>query len=382
MKILLLGEYNSSHYTLKEGLTTLGHNVTVLGFGDGFKKRTVDVNFKLKYTKGIGLLVRKIIYKLFKTDITSLAVKKQFYQHQELFANNDIVQLINENSFQTVPRIEKELLNFIFTNNKNVFLMSCGTDYPSVKYALENKFRYSIATPYLENKGTKDKFLHLTQYVTKDYEALHHFIYEHINGVIASDLDYHIPLLGNSKYLGMVPNPIQIDKLKYIPPTMTDKIVIFHGINADNYYKKGNDLFEEALKIILEKYDSKIEIITVKSVPYDTYIKLFDSAHILLDQVYAYDQGFNALEAMAKGKVVFTGAEKEWLEYYHIEEDSVAINALPDPVLIAEKLEWLILNPEKIVEISKNARKFVEEKHNYVESARQYLEKWTTSLKP
>ena len=382
MKILLLGEYNSSHYTLKEGLTTLGHNVTVLGFGDGFKKRTVDVNFKLKYTKGIGLLVRKIIYKLFKTDITSLAVKKQFYQHQELFANNDIVQLINENSFQTVPRIEKELLHFIFTNNKNVFLMSCGTDYPSVKYALENKFRYSIATPYLENKGTKDKFLHLTQYVTKDYEALHHFIYEHINGVIASDLDYHIPLLGNNKYLGMVPNPIQIDKLKYIPPTMTDKIVIFHGINADNYYKKGNDLFEEALKIILEKYDSKIEIITVKSVPYDTYIKLFDSAHILLDQVYAYDQGFNALEAMAKGKVVFTGAEKEWLEYYHIEEDSVAINALPDPVLIAEKLEWLILNPEKIVEISKNARKFVEEKHNYVESARQYLEKWTATFKP
>lgn len=382
MKILLLGEYNSSHYTLKEGLTTLGHNVTVLGFGDGFKKRTVDVNFRHKYTKGIGLFVRKIIYKLFKTDITSLAVKKQFYQHQELFANNDIVQLINENSFQTVPRIEKELLNFIFTNNKNVFLMSCGTDYPSVKYALENKFRYSIATPYLENKGTKDKFLHLTQYVTKDYEALHHFIYEHINGVIASDLDYHIPLLGNSKYLGMVPNPIQIDKLKYIPPTMTDKIVIFHGINADNYYKKGNDLFEEALKIILEKYDSKIEIITVKSVPYDTYIKLFDSAHILLDQVYAYDQGFNALEAMAKGKVVFTGAEKEWLEYYHIEEDSVAINALPDPVLIAEKLEWLILNPEKIVEISKNARKFVEEKHNYVESARQYLEKWTATFKP
>ena len=40
----------------------------------------------------------------------------------------------------------------------------------------------------------------------------------------------------------------------------------------------------------------------------------FDTAHILLDQVYAYDQGYNALEAMAKGKVVFTGAEKEWEE--------------------------------------------------------------------
>ena len=33
---------------------------------------------------------------------------------------------------------------------------------------------------------------------------------------------------------------------------------------------------------------------------------------------------------MAKGKVVFTGAEKEWLDYYEASEDTIAINALPD----------------------------------------------------
>ena len=38
-------------------------------------------------------------------------------------------------------------------------------------------------------------------------------------------------------------------------------------------------------------------------------IKNYEQAHIILDQVYAFDQGYNALEAMAKGKVVFTGAE-------------------------------------------------------------------------
>jgi hypothetical protein len=31
-----------------------------------------------------------------------------------------------------------------------------------------------------------------------------------------------------------------------------------------------------------------------------TYINSYNKAHILLDQVYAYDQGYNALEAMAK----------------------------------------------------------------------------------
>jgi hypothetical protein len=39
-------------------------------------------------------------------------------------------------------------------------------------------------------------------------------------------------------------------------------------------------------------------------VPYATYIELYNKSHIVLDQVFSYDQGYNALEAMAKGKVV------------------------------------------------------------------------------
>ena len=77
-------------------------------------------------------------------------------------------------------------------------------------------------------------------------------------------------------------------------------------------------------------------------------IKSYNECHIFLDQLYAYDQGYNALEAMAKGKVVFTGAEKEWLEYYDLEENSVVINALPDVNYLVEKLSVLIENPEEI----------------------------------
>ena len=57
MKILLVGEYNSSHHTLKEGLVALGHQVTVVGLGDGFKKRKVDVNFVQPYTSGFKLFL-------------------------------------------------------------------------------------------------------------------------------------------------------------------------------------------------------------------------------------------------------------------------------------------------------------------------------------
>lgn len=380
MKILLLGEYNSSHYTLKEGLQKLGHEVLVVGLGDGFKKRVVDINFKVRYTKGFSRIIRQIIYKVLRINITSNNIKKQFNNQKQHFKDFDIVQLINESPFQTIPKVEQELLNFIFKHNKNVFLLSCGTDYVSVKYAFEKKFRYSILTPYFENKVDKKDFWHVMMRLTEPYIKLHEYVYKNVKGVLASDLDYHLPLLENEKYLGMVPNAIQHEKLKYQELKVTGKIVIFHGINITNYYKKGNNIFEEALDILNKKHAEKIDIITVKSLPYNEYIKAFDKAHILLDQVYAYDQGYNALEAMAKGKVVFTGAEQEWLDYYNIEEDTIAINALPDANKIAEKLEWLVLHPEKITEISKNARAFIEEHHNYENVAKIYLEKWQSKL--
>ena len=379
MKILLVGEYNSIHYTLKEGLETLGHHVTVVGLGDGFKKRSVDVNFRQPYENGFKNFLKRAVYKVFKVDLNSESIKKQFFKHKHIFQGNDIVQLVNENSFSTLPSVEKQLLTYIFKNNKNVFLLSCGTDHLSVKYAMEEKFRYSIATPYLEKRGTEKQFQHMIQCLKPEFEELHHFIVENVKGILASDLDYHIPLLDHPKYLGMVPNPINLEKLDFKPLQINGRINIFHGINQNNYYKKGNDIFEAALEILKQTHSEKIEITTVCSVPYAEYIKAFDSCHILLDQVFAYDQGYNALEAMAKGKVVFTGAETEFLAYYQLAEDSVAINALPDANAIAEKLRSLIDHPEKLKEISRNARAFVEKEHHHVLGAKRYLEKWNAS---
>jgi hypothetical protein len=42
-------------------------------------------------------------------------------------------------------------------------------------------------------------------------------------------------------------------KLAY-SPNIENKIIYFHGINEANYLKKGNAYFEDALKIIENKY--------------------------------------------------------------------------------------------------------------------------------
>jgi len=143
-----------------------------------------------------------------------------------------------------------------------------------------------------------------------------------------------------------------------------------------SYLKKGINYFEKALEIIREKHTDKVEIVVTENLPYSEYISIYNKAHILLDQVFAYDQGYNALEAMAKGKVVFTGAETEFLNQYQLQEDEVCINALPNENEIAAKLSFLIEHPEKILEISKNARNFIEKEHDYKTIAEKYLACW------
>jgi glycosyltransferase involved in cell wall biosynthesis len=380
MKILLIGEYSRLHNSLKEGLVQLGHEVVIVGNGDGFKNYPVDILLKNNYTKGPLNILRKILHRLLKIDLNSISIEKQFNTYKEQLKGFDIVQLINERPFKTIAETEKKLLNYILENNKNVFLLSCGYDFPSVDYAMKKKFRYSILTPYFEDKVTKKEFNPILLHLENQHKEIHYYLYKNIKGVISSDMDYHLPLEGNSKYLGLIPNPINTDKILFTKNHLQDKIIIFHGINKANYYKKGNDIFEEALEIINSRYKDKVEIISTTDIPYNDYINIYNKAHILLDMVYAYDQGYNALEAMAKGKVVFTGAEQEWLDYYGLEKNTVAINAEPSVDDIVENLEWLIKNPKLIVKISKNARNFIEQEHNYIRIAERYLNVWQASI--
>lgn len=376
MRILLVGEYSRLHNSLKEGLLVLGHQVTLVSTGDGFKDFPSDILLQHKYNEGILKKIKVGIFKLFGINISSQSLKNQFFKQKEKFKGYDVVQLINESPFGILPKHEKEIIAYLKQNNKKLFLLSCGTDYTSVKYAFEKKFRYSIFSPYFAGKISEKEFFPALKYLKPEYKELHDFVFDRVDGIIASDLDYDIPLQGTEKYLGLIPNPVNTEKLKYLPISVGEKITIFHGINRANYFKKGNDYFEAALEKLQQQYPSKIEVITVENVPYSEYIKKYNSAHIILDQVFAYDQGYNALEAMAKGKVVFTGAETEFLKSYTLGEDEVCINALPDVKNIVKKLSGLIENPEKIAAISENARKFIGREHRFDKVAERYIKAW------
>ena len=377
MKILLIGEYSNLHNSLKKGLLNLGHEVILLGSGDGFKKYDVDILikstiFENKYLK----IIAKIIDKVFKFSLNELEIYFKSKKIIKKLADFDIVQLINERPFNTSANLEISLLKHVFKNNKKVFLLACGVDHKSISYANDKKFKYSILTPYFENNSLKKEYRHILKYLDSDHSKLSNYIEQNIQGIISSDLDYHIPYVNSKKYIGMIPNPIDTDTLNEDGNSINKKIVILHAINSKNKLKKGNKFFKKSLSIIEAKYSNKVEIIRTTDQAYSEHIKNVKNCDILLDQVYAYDQGYNALEAMAMGKVVLTGAEKEWREHYNIVEDYVVINAMPDVSYLVEKLSWLIENPEKIKMISKNAREFILKYHDYNVITKKYLKAW------
>ncbi|GLB53737.1 glycosyl transferase family 1 [Neptunitalea chrysea] len=381
MKILLLGEYSGFFNSLKEGLTTIGHDVILAGRKDGFKNYSVDISFEPEFSsKGFPFLLRKAIHKFTKIDMGVWEVFYLFKKASNRLKNFDVVFLINEQPLTKHYYTEKRILDFIFKHNKNVFLSACGDDYTYINYLLKNDLSHHVLSAYLKNpKALKTNYSHSLLYTTKNSKKLHEFVIQHVKGIIPGDYDYVMAYEGLPKVELLIPFPVRLQLFDYTPPIIDNKIIIFHGINKLNIHKKGNNYFIKALELIAKKYKDKVEIITAVSLPYNEYITKYNSCHILLDQANAYDQGYNALEAMAKGKVVFTGASKQWQDHYKLQEDTIAVHAVPNEELMAKKLSFLIENPDKILEISKNARAFIEQEHDCVKVAEKYINTWENS---
>lgn len=377
LRILLIGEFSRLHNSLKEGLLALGHEVVIVGNGDGFKNYPVDLSTKAKWCETqIGKIPRSVVYRIFRYDIAQIEFGIRFYFHLKKLKGFDVVQLINESAIQTVPLLERWLLKKIIRQNKKIFLLCCGVDHLVAKFLLHKRARYSIMNPYFENTLSHPEYLFVLDYLSGDRKKTHQLVYRNCQGVIASDIDYVLPMQHHPKYLGLVPNPVNTDKITYSENIPSHKINVFLGINRQTYYTKGIGYFEKALQAIENKYAEKVNIIVSENLPYESYIALFDTAHIVLDQVFSFDQGYNALEAMAKGKVVFTGAETEFLEHYGLHENQVAINALADVDYLVERLSWLIENPQQIEKMGTAARKFIEDEHDYLKIAEKYVKTW------
>jgi hypothetical protein len=153
-------------------------------------------------------------------------------------------------------------------------------------------------------------------------------------------------------------NDIQHDKY-YI----SNKIKIIHS--PTNRVAKGSDFILKALKKLQKRYNS-IEIIVIENIPYVEALKLYQEAHIVIDQVLIGWYGGFGVEVMKMGKPLGVFIREEDLKFIpqdmakELKDAVININ----PYNIEEIIEFYIQNPKMLIEKSQASLDYVHKWHN------------------
>lgn len=365
LRILIIGEFSGFAKNLKSGFTDLGHKVTIVSAGDGFKKIETDsddIKYSNKRLKLFGKYIPKshLLFAPFEN--------RKIQRRLNLISEHiDIIIVINYGF--TTNSILKAGVNLkyikkILSNGAKLMMICCGGDPALYNNLYNNNLKYSE-----QFQGFSKKLLH------KDSKF--EFLIRESSLIIPTSFEYKNSIdiyckknKFNVNIVNVIPIPIPILNCT-INSVINKKIVIFHGIIREN--DKGTIYFLSALEKIKDDFNDKVEVIIDGKMPYNEYIKLLDKMDILLDQTNSYGMGVNAVLGLMKGKVVLGGNEPENEENMGLGKVPI-INVIPDIDYIYNILKELILNPEKVDKIKLESRKFAVENLDAKIIANRYLE--------
>ena len=356
MKVLLIGEYSSLHKYLKEGLKSIGVDVTLASGKDAWKKiNGADLPFGEVNYHGLNL---KTFYQYFI----------QPFRDAKKLKGYDVVQLIS-------PRLVHPFINYfvckmIVKKNRNLSLVAAGGDLAIVT-AYERGlfdyycFDYEKSTVNQYNKKTLTGIIN-----TKTTKYLE----DKANLIIPSLYEYSL-CHQDQKVTKVIPFPINIDDIKYKTNIVKDRVVFFHGLNREK--EKGTSFIVEALKKLEREYPDEVEVIIDGHMPFNEYLKVLEKTNVVIDQCLTYGYGINACISMAQGKIVMAPCRKETLDAFGIAQSPI-IGIKPDVEYIYSQMVKILKNKEQIPQIGEASRKYVEDIHDYRKVAKQYYELWNS----
>lgn len=354
MKILFVGDASNMHNCLAQALRDLGHTAIVASNGSHWMNTHRDINLKRSPGK-IGAMK-------YVLDVLRALPKMRGF---------DVVETCDDIFLDLKPAKVRRVFDWLKQHNRCMVMGAIGTDYVYYSACHDGKtYRYSDymvgdkPSPYALSSEYQAK--HEDNWKLPLMREHSNHILGNIDGAISCLWEYHEcykPLLGDKLAYGGIPidtasvEPIILDR-------EPEKVKFFIGIQHDRNILKGTDLLLEAARRTVDRYPTRCELTVVESVPYDEYIKMLCSSHVLLDQLYSYTPATNALLAMARGLVAVSGAEPEFYDLIDEHDNQPIINV--SPLIegdIDAKLEWLVQNKNEIPNLSRLSREFVV-KHN------------------
>ena len=254
MKILLLAEASFVHSTLRKGLETLGHDVTLVSAGCIWDcPRDIDLSRKMRFGMLSGL---KVIWKI----LSNLNV----------FVGNDIVQM---NDFHTLPLKlgwNKLFFKFIKRFNKKVVRGCWGDDIVVFDAQAKGVLAYSdthIGTQpinVVENQWRIEEqhlpeFVSCCRYVNKHADAFSACLYEYY--AYYNTDEYRTKL-------HYMPLPIEIPEAKDIRVKGGQwPIKVLVGIQKRRDFIKGASIIASLVEKIAAEHPDKVEVRNVYDVP-------------------------------------------------------------------------------------------------------------------
>lgn len=363
MKILIIGEYSGFAKNLKIGFELLNHEVVVVHEGDSFKKISITGEYKYAFGRNFRLFGVQIrgtwLLRAISQTFRFRRMQKKIYKYFDcaFIVNYEFIRLPHQWWY---PRFSLKNINKALKNEGRIFMSSCGDDI--VTFSIEQKLRYFMPNPEGKKLYTGWARKQTFNQIKTNIAGVIPTVYVYANAYRNSPLARGIHIYKTIQFPFDATNIQPYNELH-------DKIVIFHGLNREY---KGTSFILEAFDILKAKYPEKISCIAAGKMPFEEYLSVIKEANIIVDQCNSYDYGYNALLGMAQGKVVLSGNEPECQQEFG-RSDIPIVNITPDVQDIVQKLEHFILNPEIIQSYGERSRSFIDDFHNPVLVAQEYI---------
>ena len=365
-KILLVADYSNFHTTLAKGLRRLGCDVTLASDGGTFMQTDRDIDISRRYSSKAGGLLHAASLAL--TTLRSLR-------------GYDIVSIRDPQFLNLRPERIGWFLDRIVRNNKACFQSFLTTDvrFLDMLESPDSPLRYSEwFIDGAPNRLRVSEAWRWEEWHAPEMRRLADRFYAGMRGAVTALYEYHkaaerIYPEGKVAYGGI---PIDVEAIALREIDRPRKVRLFLARDRRRMLEKGNDLLEEAARNVVARHPDGAELVIVENVTRRQYIETMQTCHVVLDQIYSYTPATMALESMAAGLTVVSGAEPEFYDFIGEKENFPIINAPIELEALEKTIEEIVATPAMLRERGIRGREFVT-KHNHMETvARRFLKFW------
>jgi len=233
---------------------------------------------------------------------------------------------------------------------KKIFLNAYGSDTISIKM---NSNRIQKIGHMLSSK----KYFLLDN---KRESRIYHWS-KYVNFIIATQnyMDY-LPRIDILTYCAHIFDDISVYKYNF---NKQDKIKIIHY--ANDRYRKGSDYIEN----ILKNSNYNIDVSFFYGESRDKILKELNDSHFFIEQLTEYSFSFSGIEAMLKGKILFTYIDEDIDEIYKIYNSEYYVDFIKKSPIVSVNInnidskinEYLNKDFKELEQISLNTKKYAEE---------------------